>query len=329
MQVCPSQLILTLCVEQHKSLQLLLVLSCWWMMACREVTTGTLGYFVHIQPSTLLTRSLQVPAPLAAQSTKDDDLTYRSRESICCTVPSSNGSRKMMLYCNSADDPRYVVTPCAGYEAEDLSRRGLVLYSKRETCAELEVAVPTSLSLEGEGQSVVVPPGQVVEVIRRVGHWVKIRVLLQPAAGHDDKCFDEDVNGERSAAVVGWAELFSHVPSAHGKRGGVSAARSGSNYSYMTNLTPLKDLEFARHGQAHPFMSSCGHAIHADCWDTYMASCLSSHINSRGFNRMSFMNPEIGEVSLLRLSHSCVLPRALLYCCLTVSGLVSHVQVDR
>jgi hypothetical protein len=270
------------------------------MMPDREVTSATLGYFVHIQPSTLMTRALQAPPSLSVRG-DHEELTYRSRESICCSVSSPQGAT---LHCNSADDPRFVVTSSAGVVSEEHERFGLSLYSKRMNTPEFEVTVPATGTatgtVNGDSSRVLLQPGQIVEVLRRVLQWVKIRVLLSAGtgegAGREGEGHVEADDKEGSTSVVGWVQLFTHIPPTR-----PSSERSGSrssSYDYTANLIPLKDLEFARHGQARPFMSSCGHAIHADCWDTFMASNLASHFNSRGYNRHSSVNPTIGEVCL-------------------------------
>jgi hypothetical protein len=282
---------------------------CNVMCVCmrREVTSDTLGYFVHIQPSTLLTRALQAPAPVSVPQSSGgggggEGVGYRSRESICCPVLSPSG--ETLLHCNSADDPRYVVTASAGVssqqrrEAEteiqsqsqtqtetETQTGGLVLYTKRVKSSEFEVLLcPPGQA--GGGTRATLRTGQVVEVLRRVHLWAQVRAtqLLQP----------ESVSaGTVTVTVTGWVELFTHMPPpAHT---GASPTPRGSNYGYVANLVPLKTLEHARHGQARPFASSCGHAIHAHCWDTYMASSLSSYINSRGYGATT-VNPDIGEV---------------------------------
>jgi hypothetical protein len=186
------------------------------------------------------------------------------------------------------------------------NRCGLPLYSKREKESEFEVISPSSFSnTDKRTARVLLQPGQVVEVLRRVHFWVKIRVaapLLSDTGEFLDRIHSAVATTEETQApVVGWVELFTHIPSASPPAPSSDPSLPGnkaseSNYDYVANLIPLKDLEFARHGQARPVMSSCGHAIHADCWDTFMASNLSSHINARSYNRHSIVNPVIGEV---------------------------------
>ena len=154
--------------------------------------------------------------------------------------------------------------------AKTAENGGLLLYHKRRSSSDFEVLSPPNDS--GVRNSVRLPPGQVVEVLKRHQNWVKLRA---------------DVSS--GTAVTGWTELYSD--SSDGRQ------RETDNYNYVANLCPIGYLEFSRHGKARPLVTYCGHAIHAQCWDTYMASCLSSHINSRLFESSIIVNPEAGEVS--------------------------------
>ena len=273
---------------------------------CREVTASTLGYFVHIQPSTLLTRFQQAPSSMTPGI--DDDETYRSRESLCCSVPSPTGDA---IHCNSADDPRYVVTSSvlsvyiddqSGKSDTQVEHHGLPLYTKRVKSPEFAVHMSPSSVETVPRSGVYLRPGQVVEVLRRVQQWVKVSAVITK-----DDMTDENTKSSRGhnkkQEVIGWVELYSYSSTrGNVKSHNATSGSIGSSMNYVVNLVPLKELEFARHGQARPFISSCGHAIHADCWDTYMASTLSSHINSRSYGRTSFVDPELGEVRVFLIS---------------------------
>lgn len=232
-----------------------------------------LGTFVHIQPSTLLTRFLQTPAPLRLETSLDKDSGRgpRSRESICCPSHTSPGE----VLCNSADDSRFVVA--ASVETQD--RAGLAIYTKRVKSREFEVP------LAGKVDGVVLLPGQTVEVLRRVAHWVQVHVLLPVSSSSEG-----EVKAE--VEVEGWTELFTHITAADSSKD----KSRGSTLGYVVNLVPVKELEYSRHGQARPLVTSCGHAMHSHCWDTYMASTLSRHINSRHYGGYTTTDADIGEV---------------------------------
>ena len=229
-------------------------------------------------------------------------MKFRSRESIC----HANNDASVQ-HVNSVDDPRYVVVSTVAANG----RTGLQLYSRRENAQEFELKLPREASTgnrHGDLRNVFLQPGQIVEVLRRVQHWVKLRVNITSSMSRNGGTIPSD------EIITGWAEIFTHVTNY-----GSHSEDSDDVYKYETNLVPLKEMEFSRHGLTRPFISTCGHAIHAKCWDTYMASALSSHINSRLFVGHNPTNPEIGEVSF-NVTHCGVLTKVL-----CVSGSLSHV----
>lgn len=178
---------------------------------------------------------MQAPPPLSL--CEGESRVIKSRESICCLVPSSQARAGGgdTLHCNSADDPRFVVT-----SSGEGGNGGLQLYCKRVKSPEFEVN-------EGS-EKILLLTGQAVRVLRRVQHWVKVQVQ------------------RNEQGLIGWCELFTHVSSVSNSSSASSG--KGSNYGYIANLVPMHTLEWTRHGAARPLATSCGHAIHSSCWDT-------------------------------------------------------------
>jgi hypothetical protein len=95
--------------------------------------------------------------------------------------------------------------------------------------------------------------------------------------------------------LEGWVEIYSERAKSQKEKQSAdvhanwtndkvfAGATSSENAALVTNLMPLSDLLFNKHGDSRLHASTCGHSIHFHCWQNYYASCVQQaerHLNN-------------------------------------------------
>eukprot|EP00597_Dinobryon_sp_UTEXLB2267_P010701 CAMPEP_0170101252 /NCGR_PEP_ID=MMETSP0020_2-20130122/2148_1 /TAXON_ID=98059 /ORGANISM="Dinobryon sp., Strain UTEXLB2267" /LENGTH=1808 /DNA_ID=CAMNT_0010324313 /DNA_START=870 /DNA_END=6296 /DNA_ORIENTATION=+ len=83
----------------------------------------------------------------------------------------------------------------------------------------------------------------------RVGRWIRI-----------------------SAPIAGWVPIYGLQNKKKGPKTGKPKNASiddESSWKFAVFLHPVSDLQWFRHGSLRPHMSSCGHAMHLNCFETF------------------------------------------------------------